>query len=123
MRNLLALVGAVVVIVAGLGYFLGWYKLGVESGSPGHPKFNVEVESDKIKQDLKKGREEVSEILHNGSSSVNKTVEGLPTSLPKLPDGIIPSPSTVLPPAPIPSAQPGTVVPIIPPPPPFPGNQ
>src|SRR5260370_1370972 len=83
MRNLLALIGAVVVLVAGLGWYLEWYKLGVEPGTPGHPKINVEVETDKIKDDLKKGRESVGGLLHNEK----KNVEGIPTGVEKKSDG------------------------------------
>ena len=103
MRNLLALVGALVVGFAGLGWYLGWYKVGVESRAPGHPTFNVEVETDKITEDWKSGTKKVSGMIE-------KRIEGQTTSLPSIPDGnfnIIPPPSTLPPP---PSVVPGTVL-------------
>jgi hypothetical protein len=125
MRNLLALVGAVVVLVGGLGWYLGWYKLGVEPGTPGHPKFNVEVETDKIKDDLKKGQESVGGFLHNDP----KSVEGIPTGVEKKADGTWNVPSSLKDlPAPPSAARvelnpDGTPKLSIPPPPPsFPGN-
>jgi hypothetical protein len=129
MKNMLALVGAVVVLVAGLGWYLGWYKLGVEKGTPGHPKVNVEVESDKIKADLKKGKETVGEFIKEHENG--KGVPGVPTSLPVLPGGsyTLPPlpPLPPLPQAPAPGTDTSTIVippPSLPPPPPFvPGKQ
>jgi hypothetical protein len=71
MKNLLALVGAVVVLVAGLGWYLGWYKLSNESG---HLK--VDVDTQEVAKDLKKGRDAVSNIIDQNA----KKVEGQPTS-------------------------------------------
>jgi hypothetical protein len=124
MKNLLALVGAVVVLVAGLGWYLGWYKIGAEKSDPGHPKFNVEVEADKIKADLKKGKETVGEFIKEHESG--KGVPGLPTgSIPLNPDGSYTLPPLQPLPAPPTPPAPGTNVSdiIIPPPPPFPGKQ
>jgi hypothetical protein len=126
MKNLLALVGAVVVLVVGLGWYLQWFKFGSESGTPGHPKFNVEVEADKIKADLKKGKETVGEFIKEHETG--KGVPGLPTGSIPNPDGtFVPPPSLPpLPPLPPPPTPP-TIVPsdiVIPPPPPFsPGNK
>ena len=129
MKNLLALVGAAVVLVVGLGWYLGWYKLGVEKGTPDHPKVNVEVEGDKIKADLKKGKETVGEFIKEHENG--KGVPGVPTgSIPLNPDGSFTVPQLPpLPPLPPPPAQPapGTVpsdIPPLPAPPPFtPGNK
>lgn len=75
MKNLLALVGLVVVVVAGAGWYLGWYKIGTEPTTAGHRKINVDVNTNKITEDLKKGREAVGDLIE-------KKVEGQPTSLP-----------------------------------------
>jgi hypothetical protein len=113
MKNLLALVGAVVVLVVGLGWYLQWFKFGSESGTPGHPKYNVEVESDKIKADLKKGKETVGEFIKEHETS--KGVPAQTTSIPLNPDGSYTLPPLPpLPPLPTPQA-PGTD--LIPPPP------
>jgi hypothetical protein len=122
MKNLLALVGAVVVLVVGLGWYLQWFKFGSESGTPGHPKFNVEVEADKIKADLKKGKATVGEFIKEHENG--KGVPGQPTSLPLNPDGTFTVPQLPpLPPLPAPPTPlaPGTVPSniVIPPPPPF----
>jgi len=53
MRNLLALVGAAVVTFAGLGWYLGWYKLeAAPSSTPGHETVNVDIDGKKIGHDV-----------------------------------------------------------------------
>ena len=126
MKNMLALVGAVVVLVGGLGWYLGWFKFGAEQGTPGHPKFNVEVESDKIKADLKKGKETVGEFIkdhENGKGVPGTTTSNSPHPLPgvgfevpsqllpKLPDvpQSVPFPEGGIPPLPPPPLPPPLV--------------
>jgi hypothetical protein len=114
MRNLLALVGLVVVGFAGAGWYLGWYKLGVESNNPTHPKFNVEIESDKIKQDLQKGAKQVGGALEREVKGQFTSQPVVPTNLPPLPEPPPPPPFTgdLVPPVTIP----------LPPPPNLPKN-
>jgi hypothetical protein len=71
MKNLLALIGLVVVLVAGLGWYLGWYKLTSEAGN-----LKVDIDTKEIRDDLKKGREAVGKILDEHG----KPVEASPTS-------------------------------------------
>lgn len=82
MRNLLALIGLVVVGVAGAGWYLGWYKLGVDSHDPKHPQIKVEVERDKINKDVQQG-----------VSVVEKEVQGTVTSFPVAPIQVPPLPT------------------------------
>jgi hypothetical protein len=78
MKNLLALVGAVVVLVGGLGWYLGWYKFGTATDGKGHVKTDLDWNVDKVKTDLKKGEQTIESFIdHNG-----KKVEGTPTSRP-----------------------------------------
>jgi hypothetical protein len=63
MRNILALIGAVVLIVAGLGWYFGWYQLGTDPASDGHRKINVDVNTQKIVDDVKKGEQKVSDLI------------------------------------------------------------
>lgn len=126
MKNLLALVGLVVVVVAGAGWYLDWYKLGTEPTGSGHTKTEIDWNTDKIKEDGKKVREALSDILdHNG-----KKVEAQPTSrpldpppggwtLPQLPS-LPPTPSA----APVEFNSDGSLkITVLPPPPIFPGNK
>ncbi len=83
MRNLLALIGAVVVLVVGLGWYLGWYTLGTEPG-----KVEVDFHTKKIADDIKKGSQSVGDLLNRDQkASTEKKVEGQPTSNPKDTDG------------------------------------
>ena len=112
MRNLLALVGLVVVGFAGAGWYFGWYKPSVDMKDPNHPQFNVEIESNKIRQDLQKGVKSVG-------GAVQQEVKGVLTSQP-----VVPSELPVLPPPPPPQFDPGQTVPPVtiplPPPPSLP---
>jgi len=113
MKNLLALVGLVVVGFAGAGWYLGWYKLGVDAHDPNHPKVNVEIESDKFKHDVQKGVKQVGGL-------VQQEVQGTPTSRPVVPTELPPLPE----PPPPPAFNPGVNVPPVniplPPPPSLP---
>ncbi len=51
MRNLLALVGAVVVGVGGAGWYLGWYKLDISKGIDGKHEIKTTVNTDKLTED------------------------------------------------------------------------
>ena len=125
MRNLLALIGAVVVLVVGLGWYLGWYTLGTEPAGEGRQKITVDVNTDQIKNNLKKGSEIVGDLLHPDAKKVDGQPTGqnsdgswgvvptVPTSLPKLP----PPPTGI---TPIEFNPDGTPKVIIPPPPAFP---
>jgi hypothetical protein len=51
MRNLLALIGLVVVGFAAVGWYCGWYKLTVTKGSEGKPEIKTTVDTDKVTED------------------------------------------------------------------------
>ena len=110
MKNLLALIGAVVVLVAGLGWYLGWYKLSSESG-----KLHLDVDTQEVSKDLKKGRDAVGNFIENHGKSVeaNPTGRIIDVKLPPLEpppnakslqlneDGTVKSPVTItIPPPP-----------------------
>ena len=59
MRNLLALVGLVVVGFAGVGYYLGWYHFDMSPGKDGKQHISVDVDTKKIGQDAQSGLEKV----------------------------------------------------------------
>jgi hypothetical protein len=120
MKNLLALVGAAVVLVAGLGWYLGWYKVGVSNGTG-----DVQFDLKKVEADLKKEKETVGKIIKEHETG--KGVPGQSTSLPVLPGGSFELPPLPpLPPLPTPPASgidPSSLPPLPPPPPFVPGKQ
>lgn len=55
MRNLLAFVGAVILVVGGLGLYLGWFKIQKEpDAGPGTSRYQFEVDQNKIHQDVQR---------------------------------------------------------------------
>ena len=64
MRNLLSLVGLVVVVFLGAGWYLGWYKLGVTKGNTGNVQVSFDVDTSKIKDDTSKGVNKVGDIVN-----------------------------------------------------------
>jgi hypothetical protein len=65
MRNLLALLGAALVAVAVVGWYLDWYKIQTEPGSAGHREVKIDINGPKIKQDLGKGREKLRDAIES----------------------------------------------------------
>ena len=63
MRNLLSLVGLVVVVFLGLGYYLGWYQFGIAKGTNGNTQISFDVNTGKITDDAKKGASRVGEFV------------------------------------------------------------
>ena len=78
MRNLLALIGLAVVTVAGLGWYLGWYRLQTETTSPGHRQIKIDVNTDKIAADVHKGEKKLHDALES---------ETAPSAAPVAPSG------------------------------------
>lgn len=63
MRNLLSLVGLVIVGFLGLGWYLGWYKLGITTGASGNTQISFDVNTNKIKDDGRKGLSRAGEFV------------------------------------------------------------
>ena len=55
MRNILALVGAATVAFLGLGWYLGWYQITSVPSPHGKQSVTVDINPDKITEDVKKG--------------------------------------------------------------------
>lgn len=66
MRNLLALVGLVVVLFVGFGYSRGWFTVASTNGN-----FTIQVDKTKTEKDIKAGIQEGSEWIkeHKGTPS------------------------------------------------------
>jgi len=54
MRNLLALLAALLLLVGGVGWYRGWFQIHREPGEAGHEKFDFDWDSTKFSQDLDK---------------------------------------------------------------------
>lgn len=96
MKNLLALIGLAVVLVVGLGWYLGWYQVATEPTTDGHRKINVDLNTKKITEDVKKGEKVVGGILSpegkdaprpSTPTPTEKKVDGQTTGFQFAPDG------------------------------------
>ena len=67
MRNFLAFLAAVAITFAGVGWYLGWYKVeSLPATDPGHHKVTIEVDTKQIDEDIHKGKEKVRDALDKG---------------------------------------------------------
>jgi hypothetical protein len=92
MRNLLALLGAAILTILVVGWYLGWYNISsAPSGTSGHSKLEVDINSDKIGQDVKKGEQNVQDFIEKkgDANSPSTTPAG-----PAAPKTSVPSPFT-----------------------------
>lgn len=79
MRNLLALLGLALVVVGGLGWYLGWYKVKSEpTTSPGHHNVSIDIDTTKIGKDLHQGEEKLQKMLQGGKQDTGKTSKDQP---------------------------------------------
>ena len=63
MKNLLAFLGAAVVVFAGVGLYLNWFHVSRGPAPAGHKAFNIDLDADKIKADAEKGGEKVVDLI------------------------------------------------------------
>jgi hypothetical protein len=76
MRNLLALLAFVVLAFAGLGWYQGWYKVERTEAAEGRRAYNVEVNTNKISTDVKRGSEKLQQALESAKTDdSNKRAE------------------------------------------------
>jgi hypothetical protein len=61
MRNLLAFIAAAALTVAGLGWYLGWYRVQSASATGGHRNVNIDINTDKINDDIHRAEEKILE--------------------------------------------------------------
>ncbi len=81
MRNLLAFLAAVVLAFAGVGWYLGWYKVDTAWLSSGHLDVHGDINGPKIKEDIREGEKEVEDAIKkrkNGTESVEGNIKGVP---------------------------------------------
>jgi hypothetical protein len=67
MRNTLAFLGALVLALVGVGWYLGWYQVFFTPTRGGHETVKIDINTDKVNADLEKGKET---ILHEGKEAL-----------------------------------------------------
>jgi hypothetical protein len=84
MRNLLALLGAALVVFLGLGWYLEWYQISTKpSSAPGHRSIEIDINSKKIGQDVQHGIDAGSEKLQNLIDGAKKSNPPAPVGPPR----------------------------------------
>lgn len=104
MKNLLALIGLAVVGFAGLGWYLGWYKLSVAKTDDGKLQIKADVDTQKFQDDS-------GTFFKNAATVIGKKLEnsGDPKDAKGAPAG---TPGPVVPQAP---ERPNGPIPLVPP--------
>ncbi|MHB1425722.1 MAG: hypothetical protein ACYC3I_21345 [Gemmataceae bacterium] len=87
MRNMLALFGAALLTVVGVGWYLGWYKVRSQPASlPGQHSVNIDIDTNKITKDLQQGEERLQQMLEKkGGEEAKNAVGGLALPSPEAP--------------------------------------
>jgi hypothetical protein len=93
MRNTLAFVAAMAVTVAVVGWYLGWYQVGITPAGAGHQKVNIDINTEKVTRDvmqgeqevLEKGREKLKERADKSKSETKPTTDVTAQGPPPLP--------------------------------------
>ena len=73
MRNMLALVGAAVVTILGVGWYLDWFTVHREPSPTGKGNVNVEFNTNKISEDLHKGGQKLQGFIDKKSEKSEET--------------------------------------------------
>ena len=83
MRNILALIGLIVVVFVGAGWYFKWYQFVVTPSLDGKQHIQVEVDTKRIGEDAKKFGETVNSAVQNAQKDGKTEFVG-----PPLPEGM-----------------------------------
>jgi hypothetical protein len=75
MRNLLAFLGAALVVFLGLGWYLDWHRIQSTPKGGGHRSINIDVNTKKIGDDVNQGISKGKEILKNERGGKQESLE------------------------------------------------
>ena len=79
MKNVLTMGATGLIIFAGLGWYLDWYKVNRTTGPDGKQHITIDVNTVRIGSDLQKGKDQVTGYLQNGKPG------GVPALTPPMP--------------------------------------
>jgi hypothetical protein len=69
MRNFLAFLAATVIVLAGVGWYLDWYKLKFAPTDDGHFKVTIDGDTAKARDDFSKGEKKIEEAINKEKKS------------------------------------------------------
>jgi hypothetical protein len=67
MKNMLGMAATGLVIFAGLGWYLDWYKVSRTTTPDGKQHISIDLNTKRIQTDIEKGKSQVSGYLQNGT--------------------------------------------------------
>jgi hypothetical protein len=100
MRNLLALIGAALVLFAGLGWYLGWYKFALEPGANGNQRIQIDLDTHKIAEDVEKAGKTVGSAVQGATKAEQPSAQPADFVGPPLPPDMPPRGATTAAPPP-----------------------
>lgn len=89
MRNVLALIGLLVIGFIGLGWYMEWYKLSVTRGSDGNLQITTNVDTNKVGADSSEFFKNAATVI---GSHAEKAAKDAKTSVPPGAPGVTPGP-------------------------------
>jgi hypothetical protein len=72
MRNLLALLAALLLLFAGLGWYLDWFKVKQHPAEPGHNNVSIDINTKKIGQDSQKFEQKLHQFIESATKEKEK---------------------------------------------------
>ncbi len=82
MRNILAFLAALALTVVGAGYYLGWYSVKSTLGAGGHRSVNIDINTNKLEQDVEKGAAKLEQAIQKQGAQPQKPGEPVNAILP-----------------------------------------
>lgn len=75
MRNLLAFLSAAALTLVGVGWYLNWFQVHTTPGDPGRRNVNIELDTNKIGDDLSKGGQKLKGALEKNNAPTTVPAE------------------------------------------------
>jgi hypothetical protein len=75
-KNLVFLLFLVLVGFSVAGYFLNWYKFTDDKSAAGHRHLSIDIDTNKVGQDLKKGETRLGETIQNLNQETPASADG-----------------------------------------------
>jgi hypothetical protein len=72
MRNLLAFLAALVLTLAGVGWYLGWFEVSSNRSFTGHRQVHIDIDTQKVGKDIEKGKETIEGAVEKAREEANK---------------------------------------------------
>lgn len=69
MKRFLIAIVLIAIVVVGLGFYLGWFNIGLDRDS-GKGHVTLTVDEDKFKEDGKKAKEKIHDLSHQAKDAV-----------------------------------------------------